>query len=214
MLFATLGNITFQTTIAPESFESTRAYDYAEHKVVESQPLLQRTSDALEEISLDLMFHVSFTRPLAMLSLIVAAAEAHQAMPLIFGNGVHRGYFVITRLVETTRQMADDGSLICVALKADLKEYARDIEIDPNAPPIPPAPPPGVIVGPLTPGQSVAGVVNASGGASLNFPSANAGTSAVTSNSQPTGATSPLNPGEVPVASIWRFDSSTGGLLS
>src|SRR5215469_17363075 len=108
-MFATLGEILFTTLTSPEAFRAQTGYSYAEHKVVESAPRLQWLANDLQKISLDLGFHVAFTNPATQMNLLRAAAEDHQARALVFGNGVHRGYFVIETLEETFHQTADDG---------------------------------------------------------------------------------------------------------
>ncbi len=211
-MFATLGQITFEALGSPETFESSREYSYVEHKVVESSPLLQWMAEELETISLDMLLHVAFAQPLTDLATIRAAASAHQAMALVLGNGVHRGYFVITKIAETARQLADDGSIIALSLKVELKQWARSVEVDPNAPPVPSFTPPAIVIGPLAPGQSVAGAVSTSG--AVTFPKNQAGTSAIVSN-PPSPAPSAPQPAadNVPVTSIWRMDTSVGGVL-
>ena len=143
MLYATLGEIVFQAIESPERFESTRPFTYAEHKVVEARPKLQWISDDLETITLEMLFHVSFTNPKTQLDLLQAAAESHTAQALVFGNGVHEGYFVITSITEILTQQADDGSLMIATARVELKEDA--ISADPSAPPTPNAPPPAII---------------------------------------------------------------------
>ncbi len=63
--------------------------------MVEARPRLQWLATELQKISLELGFHVAFVNPATQMNLLRAAAEDHQARALIFGNGVHRGYFVI-----------------------------------------------------------------------------------------------------------------------
>jgi phage protein U len=147
-MYAILGDITFETQTSPETFESMKKYDYAEHRVVEARPLLQWISDDLETISLDLMFHVSFVDPQVQLDLLNQAAAAHQALPLVFGNGIHRGYFVIAEIGETHQHAADDGSLISASAKIELKEWVLGAEINPTKPPKPASPPPAIIQAP------------------------------------------------------------------
>src|SRR5215469_13528817 len=107
-MFAVLGEIVFDTLTSPEALRASSEYHYAQHKVVEAQPRLQWLANELQKITLDLGFHLAFTNPTTQMNLLQAAAEDHQARALIFGNGVHRGYFVIESLEETFHQTADD----------------------------------------------------------------------------------------------------------
>jgi phage protein U len=146
-MFAILGEIFFETLTSPKAFHSAAAYSYAEHKVVEARPRLQWMANELQKISLDLQFHVAFTNPATQMNLLRAAAEDHQARALIFGNGVHRGYFVIEALEETFQQLADDGSYIAISARVELREWVPGADFDPLAPPRWTTLPPGIVLG-------------------------------------------------------------------
>lgn len=140
-MFGALGQIIFQVLDAPSGFESATTYDYAEHRVVESKPVLQWLADGLERIALEMFFHVSFAAPALQMDTLRSAAGDHQALPLVLGNGTHRGYFVITSITEIQRQLAADGSLIAVGARVGLKEWQPGTELSPFAPPKPVSPP-------------------------------------------------------------------------
>ena len=144
-MFAILGEIIFEVLTSPEAFRSTTEYHYAEHKVVEARPRLQWLATELQKISLELGFHVAFTNPATQLNRLGAAAEDHQARALIFGNGVHRGYFVIEKIEETHQQLADDGSFVAISAKVELNEWIPGVDFDPLAPPRRANPPPGIV---------------------------------------------------------------------
>ena len=103
-MFAVLGTIEFQTLMAPEQIAAERSWHYAEHRVIEDSSQLQWIADDLESITLDMLFHATFTNPAAQLDALIEAASDHQARPLVFGNGVHRGYFVITSISTITNK--------------------------------------------------------------------------------------------------------------
>jgi phage protein U len=144
-MFAILGEITFQVLTSFEGFRSSSDYRYAEHKVVEARPRLQWLAQELQKISLEMGFHVAFTNPATQMNLLRAAGEDHQARALVFGNGVHRGYFVIESLEETHQQLADDGSFIAISARAELREWVPGAAFDPFAPPQTAIPPPGIL---------------------------------------------------------------------
>lgn len=144
-MYAVFGDILFEVLTSPTRLASVRSFDYAEHRVVQDRPRLQWLSDALETITLELMLHAAFTNPKTQLDALNAAAQDHLARALVFGNGVHRGYFVLTAISETRRHDADDGSLIWTTAGIELKEYAFGAEIDPFAPPRPSAPPAAIV---------------------------------------------------------------------
>lgn len=94
-MFAALGEIAFEVVGSPETFDSARRYDFAEHRVIESKPRLQWLGTDLERLRLEMMLHSSITNPAVQLEILKAAAAAHRALPLVFGNGGFRGFFVI-----------------------------------------------------------------------------------------------------------------------
>src|SRR6202158_4531211 len=109
LLFAVLGEIPFQVVGSPEGFESRRAYDFAEHRVVESKPRLQWLGNDLERLKFELRLHSSFTDPAAKLALLRSTAAAHLALPLVFGNGGFRGFFVIESIMIRSQPLFGVG---------------------------------------------------------------------------------------------------------
>jgi phage protein U len=144
-MFALLGEIFFEVLTSPEAFRCSSDYTYAEHKVVEAAPRLQWLANELQKTSLELGFHVAFINPKTEMDRLRAAAEDHQARALIFGNGVHRGYFVIESLEETLQQLADDGSYIAISARVALREWIPGADFDPLSTPRRTTPPPGIV---------------------------------------------------------------------
>src|ERR1700686_1485961 len=110
-MFAVLGEIVFELLSSPEAFDSTRSWDYAEHRVVEDRPKLQWLAAGLQIIELDFHFHISFTNPVAQAAVLTTASGDHNARALVFGNRVHRGYFIVTSMRTTSQQMSSTGDL-------------------------------------------------------------------------------------------------------
>jgi len=138
-MWAVLGNVTFEVLTSPEHYTADRDYDYAEHKVVQAKPILQWVSDALETLSFDFRFHQSFSNPATEIANLRAAADQHLALPFVYGNGYHRGYFVITKIGVGYEVMSDLGDLVSITVRVALKEYVPDTS--PGAkPPLHPAP--------------------------------------------------------------------------
>jgi phage protein U len=129
-VFAVLGDILFEVVGSPETFESSREYDFAEHRVVESAPRLQWLGNGLERLKLEVMLHSSFTDPSAQLSLLKATAAAHRALPLVFGNGGFRGFFVIQSIASRTKQSHATGAPIAIKVALALKEWAAGGGLD------------------------------------------------------------------------------------
>jgi phage protein U len=150
-MFAMLGDFIFEVLTSPEQFCSASEYTYAEHKVVEAPPLLQWLANDLEKISLELGFHIAFTNPLLQMTLLYTNAQAHLALPFVYGNGVFRGFYVIESIEETHRQLADDGSYIAISAKVELREWVVGADVALATPSRQAAPPPGILTSTSTP---------------------------------------------------------------
>ena len=125
-MFAALGDIQFEVVGSPETYESAAAFDFAEQKVIESKPLLQWVGNDLERLKLELMWHASFTNPGAQLAQLRATAAGHLALPLVFGNGGFRGFFVIESINVKSQQLSAGGSPIAIRVALALKESIAD----------------------------------------------------------------------------------------
>src|ERR1700736_5706106 len=134
-MFALLGEISFQVIGSPATFESSRRFDYAEHRVVEDRPRLQWLAAELESITLAMLFHASFTDPAAQLEAMLTAANDHQARALVLGNGTFRGFFVVESVATSDVQLGADATPIAIRVQANLREWAPGSEFDPAAPP-------------------------------------------------------------------------------
>ena len=152
MSWAQLGDdIIFEFLSSPETFRAEFAYHYAEHKVVEARPRLQWIAQELQKISLEMVFHVQFlaqtylSDPTTAMNRLRAAGEDHQARSLIFGNGIHRGYFVIESIEETFVQTADDGSIVASQARVELHEWVPGADFDPQLQGILNTPAPAII---------------------------------------------------------------------
>lgn len=204
-MFAVLGEISFEVLGSPESMNETRDYHYAEHQVVEARPLLQWISSGLATLTLELLLHVSFADPAATLAALEAAAADHTPRPLVFGNGTHRGYFVVAAIATLARQMSDQGDPIAVVVRLKLREWVQDAELDPNAPPVPWFTPLGLVS--LAPGLTASTSANAAATALSFFPSV--GLSALAFNPAPAGRLAPaLNPKDISPGAIVRSSIS------
>jgi phage protein U len=82
-----------------------------------------------------MLFHASYIDPAAQLAALIAAGSDHSARALVFGNGDHRGYFVVTEIQTASTQMDAAGAPIAITVNATLRQWAPGSEIDPNAPP-------------------------------------------------------------------------------
>jgi phage protein U len=202
-MFAVLGEIVFEVLGSPNSFASNRTWEYAEHQVVEDRPKLQWLADGLETIELDFHFHASFTDPTAQTAALIAAGNDHNARALVFGNGVHRGYFIVTSLRTTAQQMTADGDLVAVTLRAELKEWALESELNAALSPVAPFPLIGIVVAP--PGSATSSVI---------YPGGTGVSTTVGTSGVPFVAPSISSPGVSPILNLPGVAGLTAPLLS
>jgi phage protein U len=161
-VFAILGDVPFQVVGSPEALSDSRSYDYAEQRVVQARPRLQWLADDLMTIRLEMLLHLSLTDPAASLLVLQQAASIHSALPLVFGNGDFRGYFVITGIDTVSRQLSGVGDIQAITVRLNLRESPP--EVNAAAPPIPAFIPLAVASVASSNGSSVAAL--ASGGLS------------------------------------------------
>lgn len=208
-MFGTLGEIVFSAVAGPDSMESMQRWEYAEHRVVEGTPSIQWIGNGLTTLTLGMLFHRTFTNPAVQLAALVAAASDHQARALVFSNGTHQGYFVITAIRTLQKHMSDMGDPICVRVNVELKQWALGTELNPSAAPIPSFLPIGVVpaaAGNVTSPLSYA--APASGGSAANYLApliAAAGVSSILSNPALPGASSAeVIADDIPTSTITR----------
>ncbi|HEY9159373.1 phage tail protein [Candidatus Binatus sp.] len=191
-MFAALGDIQFEVVGSPEGYESAGAYDFAEQRVIESKPRLQWVGDDLERLKFELMWHSSFTNPAVQLALLRATAAQHLALPLVFGNGGFRGFFVIESIKMKSQQLSAGGAPIAIRVALALKEWIADPQLASGALPIATFSPLGI----TTASTGIAG--SASDGSTP-------GVSALLSIPSATGTSGPnLEADDVPAAVIVR----------
>ena len=135
-MFAALGEIQFEVVGSPEGYESAGAYDFSEQRVIESKPRLQWVGDDLERLNFELMWHSSFTNPAVQLALLRATAAQHLALPLVFGNGGFRGFFVIESIKMKSQQLSAGGAPIAIRVALALKEWIADPQLASGARPV------------------------------------------------------------------------------
>jgi phage protein U len=206
VMFALLGEISFTVIGSPELLESSRRFDYAEHRVVEDRPLLQWLASGLETITLAMLFHASFTDPAAQLGALLAAGEDHQARALVLGNGVFRGFFVVESVATSDIQLAADATPIAIRVRTSLREWVPGFALDPTAPPQPSSVPLGIA--PVAINYSLPGALLSAASPTESYTAptfTQPGVSALVDNPLPGGAGGPnLSYTDVPASTIVR----------
>ncbi|HJU70390.1 MAG TPA: phage tail protein [Paucimonas sp.] len=137
-MFAILGDVEFDLITYFDGLETRFGAEYAEHALIERKPRLQFVGDKLDEVKIDLVFHVSYCDPEAELVRLRNALASHDALSLVLGNGDYKGRFVITELTATGRHTDAAGTLLAVEASVDLREFTGD-SAQPPAPAVRPA---------------------------------------------------------------------------
>lgn len=126
-MFAAYGQLSFEVIASPTKYEVMQKYHYGKLDVIGAPPILQWIYDDLAELKLEIMLHSYWCDCQAVLELFQEFAESHVAQPLVFGNGINVGNFVIQALTGKHIWQADDGSIIATTLTLDLLQYVGPV---------------------------------------------------------------------------------------
>lgn len=123
-MFAQLGEIVFQNIYAPQtmSFEGNENV-FAEIELINQKPQLQRTGQSLTDLNISVRFHARFCNPKLQLDLLEIYHNAGEVLPLLIGNGINKGDFVIKAYPYTIDEALPDGTVIQATVNLQLKEY-------------------------------------------------------------------------------------------
>lgn len=162
-MFALLGDVQFDVITYFDGFESQFGADYAEHPLIEGKPRLQFVGDKLDEIRIQLAFHLHYCDPEAELVKLKDALAAHQAMALVLGNGDYKGWFVLTDVQATSKHTDKAGTLIALEASITLREFVGDKKNPLQPPAVQPKLPPAAAK--ALPASQTAGVATLASGA-------------------------------------------------
>ena len=162
-MFALLGDVQFDLITYFDGFESQFGADYAEHPLIEGKPRLQFVGDKLDEIRIQLAFHLHYCDPEAELAKLKDALAAHQAMALVLGNGDYKGWFVLTDVQATSKHTDKAGTLIALEASITLREFVGDKKNPLPPPAVQPTLPPAAAK--ALPASQTAGVATLASGA-------------------------------------------------
>lgn len=131
-MYSQLGNIIFSELKGFNRFSRNRATDFAEIPLILGKPALQRTGEKLTSITLGIQLHTDFTDVENSIKEFFDAMAEGEILPLVLGNGLFLGNFVILSLNETVKKTAVDGSIIVASLDIQLKEYPTGDQLAEN----------------------------------------------------------------------------------
>lgn len=125
-MYAVIGEVGFDLITYFDGVETRFGVDYAEHARIGLKPRLQWVGEKLDEVSIQLTFHMSFCDPEDELLKLRDAMTLRDVLPLVLGNGDYKGRFVITQLTATSRQTDKVGTLIALDASMTLREQIED----------------------------------------------------------------------------------------
>lgn len=122
-MYAQLGTIQFDGLKGFTDLTEELASSIVEHARIDGKPRLQKTGNQLQTLRIGVFLHASFCSPETEYAAMVDACNGGTIMPLLLGNGVYVGDFVLMRLEKTAVQHDPIGNVIAQAISMELKEY-------------------------------------------------------------------------------------------
>jgi len=123
-MYIQLGNFFFDKSFSPESISHSDETSFAEHALINIKPRLQPTGNNLEEFELSIKLRAEIVNITETVLALKKAKDTAEILPFLYGYGVYKGDFVITRINETINYTLDDGTPVEVTVNISLKEYA------------------------------------------------------------------------------------------
>lgn len=130
MSIGTLGNIVFETSASKvrtfDRFSRRGSAAFAEHAVLDSKPRLQHIGSGLDEVSFSIKFDAALgLNPVEELEQVREILRRGEPQILKISEDRTLGYFVLTEVRETWRQVDKAGHLLAVTLDITLKEVSH-----------------------------------------------------------------------------------------
>lgn len=126
-MYASLGTIKFQGLKGFDKFDTSASVNFTEHARIQNKPGLQMVGQNLETIDMSIQFHRQFCVPEDEIRAFSTARINGEILPLVLGNGVYLGDYVIMSMNQSIKQTDPRGGIIHVVVDAQLKEF-----YDPN----------------------------------------------------------------------------------
>jgi phage protein U len=122
-MYAQLGSTIFEGLKSFTGVSSVRETNFAELPLIEGKPKLQRIGTKLENISINMLLSIDFCVPQDEIDSLDASREAGEILPLISGNGLYVGNFVIKTIRKNELHTTPEGDIMQVDLQVDLVEH-------------------------------------------------------------------------------------------
>lgn len=125
-MYAMLGHVRFEFLNSFSDFEEKHTAVFAKHEVLAGRPRLQAMGNGLTAVRFGLRLHWQLGDVDAAYRGLIAAKEAQQAVPLVFGSGRFMGWFVIESVGSRTLIQDGSGRTAARELDVELTEFVGD----------------------------------------------------------------------------------------
>ena len=126
-MYAQLGLTVFDGLVGFHDFERVAEAKYAEVDLIGGKPDLQRTGDALIDITIGVRLHESFCNPEDNFAQFEGYRVNGDILPFVNGYGTLLGNYVIEKLKQTVLNLDTSGRVTLCECELTLKEF-----VDPN----------------------------------------------------------------------------------
>lgn len=123
-MYAQLGDIIFEGLKGITAWRAKSAQVLAQHAVIDGKPRLQKTGDALDELTLDMTFHRVFCVPETELAKIKQHIADGSVLPLLTGLGELVGNFTIAGMDTAINHTGPTGLIVSSSVSLNLLEAA------------------------------------------------------------------------------------------
>ncbi len=123
-MYAQLGPIQFTPIKGFSSVSATRETNLVEHALIEGKPKLQRVGTNLTTLEISMLLDAAFCDPQTEIDALNNSRELAEVMPLIMGDGLVVGNFVIRSVSDNQLNHTKEGTLAQAEVTVSLVEYA------------------------------------------------------------------------------------------
>lgn len=123
-MYAQLGPIQFTPIKGFSSIAATRETNLVEHPLIEGKPKLQRVGTNLTGLEIVMLLDAAFCNPQTEIDALNNSREIAEVMPLVMGDGLVVGSFVIRSVSENQLNHTKEGTLTQAEVTVSLIEYA------------------------------------------------------------------------------------------
>jgi len=123
-MYAQLGDIIFEGLKGFTAYRAKYAQQLAQHALIDGKPKLQKTGDALDELTIDMTLHRSFCNPETEIAKLKQYASDGAILTLITGTGETVGNFTVASMDVGVSHTGPTGLLVLSTVSVSLLEAA------------------------------------------------------------------------------------------